>query len=183
MRTSASATSYNKIQPNLNWNIYIDFKQPSQLKKSIRNWTTSFWCQWYSTIYDYTDLERSDSQGTIVDYSYKTQTLWFSCRLNLPELEREKNHITIKRTNFIRMGCLCIGSEDHLPTSVFAVLMTTIVMSFLHILIGCVSVCIGVISSVQAEVWLAHRVSPIWSGGFVSKLSFFLNKTFQKLSR
>lgn len=28
--------------------------------------------------------------------------------------------------------------------------------------------CLGVILSIQAEVWLAHSVSPIWSGGIVS---------------
>ncbi|XP_060070869.1 uncharacterized protein LOC132550797 [Ylistrum balloti] len=35
-----------------------------------------------------------------------------------------------------------------------------------HVLLGLLSVCLGVISSIKSEVWLAHRVSPIWSGGF-----------------
>lgn len=34
-----------------------------------------------------------------------------------------------------------------------------------HIFLGVLSVCVGVILSIQAEVWLAHSVSPIWSGG------------------
>lgn len=38
-----------------------------------------------------------------------------------------------------------------------------------HIFLGLLSVCVGVILSIQAEVWLAHSVSPIWSGGIVSK--------------
>ena len=70
------------------------------------------------------------------------------------------------RTTVTMTGC--IGGKDYLPAGVFAVIVTTIVMSILHIIFGLTSVCIGVISSVQAEVWLAHRVSPIWSGGFVS---------------
>lgn len=37
-----------------------------------------------------------------------------------------------------------------------------------HIFLGVFSVCLGVILSIQAEVWLAHSVSPIWSGGIVS---------------
>ena len=44
-----------------------------------------------------------------------------------------------------------------------------------HIFLGVFSVCLGVILSIQAEVWLAHSVSPIWSGGIVSKHpSFFI---------
>ncbi|XP_041352419.1 transmembrane protein 196-like [Gigantopelta aegis] len=40
------------------------------------------------------------------------------------------------------------------------------VVSGFHAFIGLLSVVIGVISSIKAEVWLAHRVSPIWSGAF-----------------
>ncbi|XP_029642959.1 uncharacterized protein LOC106873950 [Octopus bimaculoides] len=40
------------------------------------------------------------------------------------------------------------------------------VLSGLHFFVGLVSVCVGVVSSIKAEVWLAHSVSPIWSGGF-----------------
>lgn len=42
------------------------------------------------------------------------------------------------------------------------------VLSVLHLAIGSVSVCVGVALSAKAEVWLAHTVSPIWSGCFVS---------------
>ena len=37
-----------------------------------------------------------------------------------------------------------------------------------HAVIAVLSVIIGVASSIKAEVWMAHRVSPIWSGAFVS---------------
>ncbi|ESO94350.1 hypothetical protein LOTGIDRAFT_161576 [Lottia gigantea] len=40
------------------------------------------------------------------------------------------------------------------------------IVSGFHCFVGLLSVCIGVISSIKAEVWLAHSVSPIWSGGF-----------------
>ncbi|XP_064600843.1 transmembrane protein 196-like [Liolophura sinensis] len=39
-------------------------------------------------------------------------------------------------------------------------------ISAFHAFLGLVSLCVGVVSSIQAEVWLAHSVSPIWSGGF-----------------
>ena len=41
-------------------------------------------------------------------------------------------------------------------------------VSIAHIILGLLSIVIGVTSSVDAEVWMAHRVSPIWSGSFVS---------------
>ncbi|XP_005102770.2 transmembrane protein 196 [Aplysia californica] len=40
------------------------------------------------------------------------------------------------------------------------------IVSGIHIFLGLLSVCVGVVSSIRADVWLAHRVSPIWSGGF-----------------
>lgn len=48
------------------------------------------------------------------------------------------------------------------------VLVSVYVISGIHVLLGMISVCVGVVSSIKAEVWLAHSVSPIWSGGFVS---------------
>jgi len=47
------------------------------------------------------------------------------------------------------------------------------VISGFHIVLGLISVVVGIISSIKAEVWLAHSVSPIWSGGFVS-IEFYL---------
>ncbi|KAJ8308722.1 hypothetical protein KUTeg_013596 [Tegillarca granosa] len=46
------------------------------------------------------------------------------------------------------------------------VLVSVYVISGIHVLLGMISVCVGVVSSIKAEVWLAHSVSPIWSGGF-----------------
>ncbi|XP_067681259.1 transmembrane protein 196-like [Haliotis cracherodii] len=40
------------------------------------------------------------------------------------------------------------------------------IVSGFHAFFGLLSVVVGVISSIKAEVWLAHSVSPIWSGGF-----------------
>ncbi|KAK3772186.1 hypothetical protein RRG08_035226 [Elysia crispata] len=41
-----------------------------------------------------------------------------------------------------------------------------LVVSGCHVFLGLLSVCVGVISTIRADVWLAHSVSPIWSGGF-----------------
>ncbi|XP_064621402.1 transmembrane protein 196-like isoform X1 [Lineus longissimus] len=57
-------------------------------------------------------------------------------------------------------------TDRRIPMSMYAVLVTTVAMSSIHILLGFISVIVGIVSSIQAEVWLAHRVSPIWSGGF-----------------
>lgn len=46
------------------------------------------------------------------------------------------------------------------------VIILVYVTSGFHVLLGLLSVCLGVIASIKSEVWLAHRVSPIWSGGF-----------------
>ena len=47
----------------------------------------------------------------------------------------------------------------------------------LHALLGVMSVILGVLATEGAEVWMAHRVSPIWSGGFVSFLCISDNKS------
>ena len=55
------------------------------------------------------------------------------------------------------------------PRRPITVLMVAVFMLCLfHVLLGLVAVAIGVAASIQAEVWLAHTVSPIWSGVFVS---------------
>ncbi|CAG5115553.1 unnamed protein product [Candidula unifasciata] len=55
------------------------------------------------------------------------------------------------------------------PRTIFKLVETAVfVVSGFHIFLGILSVCLGVISSFKAEVWLAHSVSPIWSGGFFS---------------
>ena len=48
------------------------------------------------------------------------------------------------------------------------VVVAVLVLSTFHLLIGFISLCIGIAASIQADVWLAHSVSPIWSGAFVS---------------
>jgi len=50
----------------------------------------------------------------------------------------------------------------------YAPVPITIVLSCLHILLGIISFVTGVLSSIHALVWLAHTVSPIFSGCFVS---------------
>ena len=49
-----------------------------------------------------------------------------------------------------------------------AVFVAVVSLSVCHMIIGLISMFIGISSTIQAEVWLAHRVSPIWSGGVVS---------------
>ncbi|KAL5007954.1 hypothetical protein ScPMuIL_013535 [Solemya velum] len=46
------------------------------------------------------------------------------------------------------------------------VLIAVYAISTCHMFLGLMSICLGVVSSIQAEVWLAHKVSPIWSGSF-----------------
>lgn len=48
----------------------------------------------------------------------------------------------------------------------WAILVAVIGLSVFNIWLGLISVVVGVIASIQAEVWMAHSVSPIWSGGF-----------------
>ncbi|PVD26078.1 hypothetical protein C0Q70_13746 [Pomacea canaliculata] len=42
------------------------------------------------------------------------------------------------------------------------------VVSGIHAFLGLMNLIVGVIASIRAEVWRAHSVSPIWSGGFTS---------------
>ena len=48
------------------------------------------------------------------------------------------------------------------------VVLAVYVVSGVHAFLGLLNLVVGVISSIRAEVWRAHSVSPIWSGGFVS---------------
>ena len=43
-----------------------------------------------------------------------------------------------------------------------------IFISSVHILLGVISFITGVLTSIQSLIWMAHTVSPIWSGVFVS---------------
>ncbi|ELU04200.1 hypothetical protein CAPTEDRAFT_225997 [Capitella teleta] len=43
---------------------------------------------------------------------------------------------------------------------------TVFVLSVFHGCLGVISICVGLFASIRAEVWLAHSVSPIWSGAF-----------------
>lgn len=60
----------------------------------------------------------------------------------------------------------------------YTIILFIIVLSATHIILGLISFIIGIIATVQALVWIAHTVSPIWSGVFVSqsygKYIFFL---------
>ncbi|KAL3874478.1 hypothetical protein ACJMK2_037487 [Sinanodonta woodiana] len=49
--------------------------------------------------------------------------------------------------------------------SVFVVSAVYILSGF-HAVLGLISVCVGIVASIKAEVWMAHNVSPIWSGAF-----------------
>lgn len=63
----------------------------------------------------------------------------------------------------------CPRAALSLPLAMLRVVLAAVLtLSVLHLGLGAVSVCVGMISSIQAVVWMAHRVSPIWSGGFVS---------------
>ncbi|XP_053376843.1 transmembrane protein 196-like isoform X2 [Mercenaria mercenaria] len=46
------------------------------------------------------------------------------------------------------------------------VVTSVCIISAFHGVLGIISVIVGIISSIKAEVWLAHSVSPIWSGSF-----------------
>ncbi|WAR18268.1 hypothetical protein MAR_000106 [Mya arenaria] len=53
------------------------------------------------------------------------------------------------------------------------VVTSVCVISGFHALLGVISVIVGIISSSKSEVWLAHCVSPIWSGGFIMCFTAF----------
>ncbi|XP_067942416.1 transmembrane protein 196-like [Watersipora subatra] len=46
------------------------------------------------------------------------------------------------------------------------VLVAVYILSGCHGLIAVLSICIGIASSMTADIWMAHKVSPIWSGAF-----------------
>ena len=72
------------------------------------------------------------------------------------------------------MTCRDCDDDDYMclwwgrPLMMWAVVIAVLVLSVFHLSLGLVSVCVGLLASIQAEVWMAHSVSPIWSGGFVS---------------
>ena len=72
--------------------------------------------------------------------------------------------------------------ESHTPprtkTPITVVLVSVIILCLLHVLLGLVAVAVGVTASIKAEVWLAHTVSPIWSGVFVSTVRIHFETMF-----
>ena len=56
---------------------------------------------------------------------------------------------------------------------VYAVVVAVVILGVIHVINGTFSICLGVTSSIKAEIWLAHTVSPIWSGAFVSMRFLF----------
>lgn len=44
----------------------------------------------------------------------------------------------------------------------------TYAISTLHVLLALISILLGIVSQSRKVVWMAHSVSPIWSGVFVS---------------
>lgn len=44
------------------------------------------------------------------------------------------------------------------------VIRCIVVLGVMHFILGIISIVVGIISTKRAEVWLAHSVSPIWSG-------------------
>jgi hypothetical protein len=49
-----------------------------------------------------------------------------------------------------------------------------IVLSALSIFFGILSAILGVLSTIQAPIWMAHTISPLWSGFFVSFIGTLL---------
>ena len=71
------------------------------------------------------------------------------------------------------------SSSEH--SRITVTLVSVFIICFLHVLLGLVSVAVGVTSSIQADVWLAHTVSPIWSGVFVSSSFIIINEHLSTL--
>lgn len=44
-------------------------------------------------------------------------------------------------------------------------------ISIIHLLLALINIFVGIISQSQSSVWMAHSVSPIWSGVFVSSIN------------
>jgi transmembrane protein 196 len=47
------------------------------------------------------------------------------------------------------------------------ILLTYVISSF-HLVLAVVSIILGIISQSREVVWMAHSISPVWSGVFVS---------------
>ncbi len=61
-------------------------------------------------------------------------------------------------------------------------IILVITISIVHILLGIICLFTGVLSSIQALVWIAHTVSPIWSGAFVSAIIWLcIHLTIKKI--
>jgi hypothetical protein len=45
--------------------------------------------------------------------------------------------------------------------------LLVVILSAIHIFFGVISIITGITSTIQALVWVAHAISPIWSGAFV----------------
>ncbi|KAF6023270.1 hypothetical protein EB796_018427 [Bugula neritina] len=53
------------------------------------------------------------------------------------------------------------------------ILVPVYILSACHGITAVLSICLGIASSLTADVWMAHRVSPIWSGGFIMVFAAF----------
>ena len=78
-------------------------------------------------------------------------------------------------TNYVSFGTACSTI-----TMLHIVVTSVCIISGFHVVLGLISIVVGVVSSIKAEIWLAHSVSPIWSGGFVSILCFNLTKCLKR---
>lgn len=73
---------------------------------------------------------------------------------------------------YLHISC-CVGKcwTDRNDTYVFhpmyIFILLTYVISSLHLLLALTSIIVGIISQSRSPVWIAHSVSPIWSGIFV----------------
>ena len=52
--------------------------------------------------------------------------------------------------------------------------LLVIILSAIHIFFGVISIITGITSTIQALVWVAHAISPIWSGAFVKIIQFYI---------
>lgn len=62
-----------------------------------------------------------------------------------------------------------VKDETHVIYLMYSFILLTYAISLVHLLLALISILVGIISQSRALVWMAHSVSPIWSGIFVSK--------------
>lgn len=51
----------------------------------------------------------------------------------------------------------------------------TYVISSLHLVLALINIILGITSQIREPIWMAHSISPLWSGVFVRRKNYSLD--------